>query len=140
MENNSVAERLRVIRADQKLKQKEMADFLKISYPSLVAYENDKTEPSFRLLRHLLNLEYNLNWVVGDIGPMKIDGVPRLSSVDAHTLEKLMTASKEIISKQKLSISDGKLAKVLVMAYQEDCQTGKVDEKKLLSLLQLAAE
>src|SRR5258707_412270 len=73
MQDMTIGERLRLIRADLRLSQTRMAEALSMPYGTYQAYEQDRHEQKAALLARLGALGVNLHWVLTGNGPMQLE-------------------------------------------------------------------
>ncbi len=70
---SSLADRLKIIRKNLKLSQKEMASKIGMSFPAWQGYELGKNEPGSAVIKDLVKLNYNANWILLGHGSMLLE-------------------------------------------------------------------
>lgn len=73
-------ERLKKIRNHLRFNQEKMADLLGVTQPQLSRLEKGEYAISIEMLAVIIELGYSINWLVKEVGPMKIaqveEGLP----------------------------------------------------------------
>ncbi len=72
MDENTLRERLRRIRGFLGLSQKEMAKKISISTNAWQGYELGRNEPGSGVIKELVNLGFNANWILTGEGEMRL--------------------------------------------------------------------
>jgi phage repressor protein C with HTH and peptisase S24 domain len=67
----SVGSRLKTIRKDLDLSQKKFAEIFEAHYSSIINYEKDEREIPQSMLLKLMNMGYNIPWLLSGKGEMK---------------------------------------------------------------------
>lgn len=102
-----ISDRLKMVREHAKLDQKEMADYLGISFRSWQDYELGKSMPGGKVFERLANLRYNVNWIFTGQGSMRLD--PWEVCESHHRYESAADMEKEyvLVPRYNVEVSTG---------------------------------
>ncbi|RQW86302.1 MAG: XRE family transcriptional regulator [Geobacter sp.] len=135
-------ERLKLLRQNLNLSQREIADALEISPRSWQQYENGASIPGGKVLESLLvKLRVNINWLLSGSGQMYF--AEGIVDYDRELLIQAITTLESCLVKKGIELDPAKRGKVAVKLFENLKRSGvsaenlEMVEREALELLEL---
>ncbi|WP_421780761.1 helix-turn-helix domain-containing protein [Kiloniella litopenaei] len=98
MENDTIGERIKLVRGRLGLNQKQLADELGSSHRALQSYERDEQIPGGKVLLAFSNHGIDINWLLSGVGQMQLIDKEKLREMDldAHRMSREGIVSEDI--------------------------------------------
>jgi transcriptional regulator with XRE-family HTH domain len=118
-----IGNRLRTFRSHLKLDQKAMSARVGIGYSTYQRYEQGRYMPDLACMSSLMELGLNANWLLAGIGPMLMQGAPRVTSgaaaLDAALITEAVQAVEDWLAAHGRTLASSLKGKVVALLIEE---------------------
>lgn len=139
-DNREIAARLKRVRAELGLSQSELADAIGGSKRGIQDNECGKAAPASAVLRGLVRLGINANWLLTGEGPMRVKDLQPGAPLDVARLRLAIETAEEAMQAAHRMLHPDRKAELVVAVYDLYSDgLGAPAKERILRLLRLAA-
>lgn len=118
-EFQEVALRMKKVREDVGINQKDMAAKIGCAPASLADYETGKALPAPKVLQVLIGFGYDANWILTGRGRMLLEDASWEPNIDTDTLGAIVGAMWRALEEEKVQLSAAGAIEMAKLAHEE---------------------